>query len=90
MSYWAHKLSPFKVIQGRQVNGQQGEQQFMNMIHRLGLIYMYAKYHQHIWKGLSYWMHKLSTLSRIKGDNSKGQQGGATFLEWCTPSWPDL
>ena len=29
-------------------------------------------------------------LSRFKGDNSKGQQGGATILARDTASWPDI
>ena len=34
--------------------GSKGEQPFLNVTHRLDLIYMYTKYHQNISKGKSY------------------------------------
>ena len=53
-----------------------------HMTHRLGLIYMYTKYHQNISKGIRVSENTSFPLSSsFKRDNSKGQQGRATILD---------
>ena len=65
-SYWAHKLSPIKSIQGRKLE-RAARGATIVACDTLSWPDKYVYHHQNISYGMSNWAHKLSTIKFIQG-----------------------